>query len=200
MGQVTCYWASGLHFPRSAFWWQWRYTKAISRCVRADKRLIHGWKHFHCNAEAPTLLAALLSAFRELLTALKGEKALHFTLTTYPLCISNPCTVFMIHGVVLHVLTNSCYGQLFPAPTTFFSTPCYPWTIHKQTIPRAKKWSSLRNAAQGCSLDEELKWIMPPSLLFSVLTFTKVPDSILQTAVLFFQKHFCSVRRGCFTV
>lgn len=74
-GKVSSYWATGFHFPRSAFEWQWRYTKAVSHRVRADKRLIHGWKQqFLCNFETQSLLAVLLSAFRELQTALKGEK------------------------------------------------------------------------------------------------------------------------------
>lgn len=73
-GQVTSYWGTGLHFPQRAFGWQWRYTKATSHCVRADRRLTHGGeKHFLCNSEAQSLWAVLW-AFRGLQTAPKGEK------------------------------------------------------------------------------------------------------------------------------
>lgn len=80
-------WGDRWRFPQSAFGWQWRYTKATSHCVRADKRLIHGWeKHFLCNSEAQSLWAVLW-AFRGLQRALRGEKRTSGYTTMLTLCI-----------------------------------------------------------------------------------------------------------------
>lgn len=189
MGKVSSYWATGFHFPRSAFGWQWRYTKAISHCVRADKRLIHGQKkQFLCNSEAKVyqLFSSLLSESFKQPSREKKDISLH---KPCRLCLFNSCTVFMIHQVILHVLPRA-------APPSFHHNflfyPLLPKSSPETQHSPCWKVFSFEESNPGLFLQQTTGMDNTSLSSVSALMFMEVPDWALQTEVLCFQNWFSS--------